>query len=129
MADNKPLDEPPTIGTTEAARLLHCCAETVKRRARAGELPDRRVGRSWVFLRTDVLNYVRGYTGPERSPHLSGRRLHSCKSTNVVNAAPGGSGSRRRTTDAYIRALGLRTTNKQWNSPTKSKPSRGESPS
>ncbi|MEM7708970.1 MAG: helix-turn-helix domain-containing protein [Pseudomonadota bacterium] len=118
MADNNALDETPTIGTTEAARLLHCCSETVKRRARDGELPGRRVGRSWVFLRADVLNYVRGYTGPERSPHLSGRRLQSCKSTNVVNAASGGSGSHRRITEEYASALGLPIKRQPRNTPT-----------
>ncbi len=48
-----------TLDVTEAAALLHAESETVMQFARRGELPGARIGKSWVFLRTDVLSFLR----------------------------------------------------------------------
>ena len=48
-----------TLGVTEAAALLRAESETVMQFARRGELPGTRIGKSWVFMRDDVLAFLR----------------------------------------------------------------------
>jgi len=38
----------------EAAAFLRCHPDTVKRRARAGELPASKIGRAWRFRRAEL---------------------------------------------------------------------------
>jgi len=38
----------------EAANFLRCSPDTVKRRARAGEVPASKIGRAWRFRRADL---------------------------------------------------------------------------
>ena len=38
----------------EAAAFLRCSPDTVKRRARAGDLPASKIGRAWRFRREDL---------------------------------------------------------------------------
>jgi excisionase family DNA binding protein len=48
-----------TLGVEQAALLLHAENETVMQFARRGELPGTRIGKSWVFIREDVLAFLR----------------------------------------------------------------------
>lgn len=48
-----------TLGIDEAAALLHAETATVMQFARRGELPGTRIGKSWVFLREDVIAFLR----------------------------------------------------------------------
>ena len=48
-----------TLGVPEAALLLRAENETIMLYARSGELPGTRIGKSWVFLREDVLAFLR----------------------------------------------------------------------
>ncbi len=48
------------LTTEEAAELLRVSTKTVLTLARDGALPGEKVGRAWRFLRTDLLDYVRG---------------------------------------------------------------------
>ncbi len=48
------------LTTEEAAELLRVSTKTVLTLAREGSLPGEKVGRAWRFLRTDLLDYVRG---------------------------------------------------------------------
>lgn len=47
-----------TINSDECAELLRCTAEQVEELARAGEIPALKIGRSWLFLRSDLLAYL-----------------------------------------------------------------------
>jgi excisionase family DNA binding protein len=47
-----------TIDARGAASLLHCDPTTVEDLARRGELPCTKVGRGWLFVRTDLLAYL-----------------------------------------------------------------------
>jgi excisionase family DNA binding protein len=47
-----------TIDARGAAELLHCDSTTVEDLARRGELPCTKVGRSWIFVRSDLLAYL-----------------------------------------------------------------------
>ena len=48
-----------TLNAEEAAALLHAESETVMQYARSGELPGTRIGKSWVFMRDDVIAFLR----------------------------------------------------------------------
>ena len=47
-----------TIDSTACAALLHCTPEQVEELARAGEIPGLKFGRSWLFVRADLLAYL-----------------------------------------------------------------------
>ena len=47
-----------TIGSEDCATLLHCTPEQVEELARAGEIPGLKLGRSWLFVRADLLAYL-----------------------------------------------------------------------
>lgn len=53
------MDFDETLGVPEAAALLRADGETVMQYARRGELPGTRIGKSWVFMRDDVLAFLR----------------------------------------------------------------------
>jgi excisionase family DNA binding protein len=48
-----------TMDVCETATLLHAESETVLQFARRGELPGTRIGKSWVFLREDVIAFLK----------------------------------------------------------------------
>jgi hypothetical protein len=50
---------PETLNAADVATLLYADPETVLTYARCGELPGTRIGKSWVFLRADVLDFLR----------------------------------------------------------------------
>ena len=50
---------PETLDIKEAAALMKAHADTVQQLARSGELPGTKVGKAWVFFRSDVLAYLR----------------------------------------------------------------------
>lgn len=52
------MDAPPTIGSDECAELLRCTPEQVEELARTGEIPGLKLGRSWLFVRHDLLAYL-----------------------------------------------------------------------
>jgi excisionase family DNA binding protein len=49
----------PTIGLEEAGKLLHCHPDTVRKMAKAGELPGCKVGRAWVFNTESLLEWLK----------------------------------------------------------------------
>jgi excisionase family DNA binding protein len=57
------------LTTDEAAELLRWTADTVRRKASAGQLPGIRLGRHWRFEREQLHAYVRGEWQPDNSPH------------------------------------------------------------
>ncbi|WP_373987820.1 helix-turn-helix domain-containing protein [Duganella sp. BuS-21] len=48
-----------TLDVDQAAAMLHADRETVLNVARRGELPGTKIGKSWVFLRSNVLDYLK----------------------------------------------------------------------
>ena len=65
-----------TLSVEQVAMLLHAENETVMQYARRGELPGARIGKSWVFLRSDVLAFLRVHIDQETSERLA-QRLRS----------------------------------------------------
>ncbi len=47
-----------TIGSEDCAKILRCTPEQVEELARAGEIPGLKLGRSWLFVRGDLLAYL-----------------------------------------------------------------------
>ena len=47
-----------TIGSDDCAKLLFCTPELAEEMARAGDIPGLKIGRSWVFVRSDLLAYL-----------------------------------------------------------------------
>jgi len=47
-----------TIDSNECADLLRCTADQVEELARAGDIPGLKLGRSWLFMRSDLLSYL-----------------------------------------------------------------------
>ena len=56
-------EEQEVLTAEEAAALLRVSTKTAL--ARAGSLPGEKVGRAWRFVRSDVLDYVRGAGAPK----------------------------------------------------------------
>lgn len=51
-----------TCNLKEAAEILHCHPDTVRKLARSRQLVGRKVGRAWVFIRDELVNFIRlGY--------------------------------------------------------------------
>lgn len=48
-----------TLNLEETARFLKVHIETVGRLAKTGQLPGAKIGRSWVFLEEDLIEYLR----------------------------------------------------------------------
>jgi len=54
-----------TLTLDEAATMLHVCTETVSECIRARGLPAAKVGRAWVLIDDDVINWLRQQYGKE----------------------------------------------------------------
>ncbi|MFV0534922.1 MAG: helix-turn-helix domain-containing protein [Cumulibacter sp.] len=61
-------EEHEVLTTDEAAALLRVSTKTVLSLAREGTLPGEKVGRAWRFLRSDVLELVRGGSASKVAP-------------------------------------------------------------
>lgn len=67
-------DEDEVLSVEEAAELLKVPAATVRREARAGNLPGRHVGKQWRFARSALIDWLRGEVeGPGQPPERYSR--------------------------------------------------------
>jgi len=48
-----------TLDLSEAAALLRMHSSTLRQAAKAGLIPGAKIGRAWVFVEVDLLNYIR----------------------------------------------------------------------
>ena len=83
------LDE--TLDVGEAAVLLRAEPATIMHLARRGQLPGTRIGKAWVFLREDVLNFLRLQIAADTEA-----RRHQAANAIVAIAVPVPRDSRRR---------------------------------
>ena len=91
-----------TLDLDGAAGWLKCDPETVRARAAAGELPAAKVGRAWVFVDVDLVEWLRKQYG-------------ACHSTKTQKKARTGTpASASKAVPEFAEALGL---------PTRSRPS------
>ena len=71
----KPAAEPITLALTEAAAFLHMSEDALLRKARAGIVPGDKPGRQWVFIRDDLIDWMRERSRERRERQQSGRQL------------------------------------------------------
>ena len=62
-----------TLSSYQAAVLLNCSTAHLHRLARSGAIPGVKVGRSWVFIEQDVLDWLRQQMKPKPAPRPVGR--------------------------------------------------------
>lgn len=55
-----------TMDVQGAAAFLHACSDTVYNLARRGTIPATKVGRGWVFLESDLVNFLRAKQNEQR---------------------------------------------------------------
>lgn len=60
---------PNTLGIEAAAKLLHCHPETLRVKAASKEVPGVKIGREWVFVDVDLIEYLRSQYGREPACH------------------------------------------------------------
>lgn len=55
-----------TLNLNQAAELLRIHPITLQRCAASGEIPGAKVGRAWVFVDADLIEYIRSKYTPKR---------------------------------------------------------------
>ena len=105
-----------TLNLKEAAALLKIHPVTLQDKARAGEIPGAKIGRAWVFIEIDLLEYIRSKC-PRRALQGDSSEVLECHSSNVRTHRIGGSNSTTRE-DEYSKVLALPTRQKQGSTTT-----------
>ena len=68
MSHNAPPTSMRTLDLQEAAEFLRVHPETLRQLARTGKVPGAKVGRAWVFLEDDLVQYLRSlYPQPRQA--------------------------------------------------------------
>lgn len=57
-----------TLNVVECAALLRCAPEDAAEMAHAGEIPAIKIGADWIFMRTDLLQFL-GAMAREQAEH------------------------------------------------------------
>ena len=68
------LQTEPPIDATEAAAMMRCTPEQVEELVRDGELPATKIGRSWIFLRSVLLDHLARRSLEEMAERRAKRR-------------------------------------------------------
>jgi excisionase family DNA binding protein len=76
-----PTFETETINATDAARFLHISKDTLYDLARSGEIPGCKVGRSWVFMKSLLMEYLRSRSTNNQARPTSARDSNSLVET------------------------------------------------
>ncbi|CAG4884678.1 DNA-binding protein [Georgfuchsia toluolica] len=97
-----------TFNLQEAARFLKIHPVTLQDKARAGDVPGAKIGKCWVFVEIDLIEYIRSQY-PRRALQGEHERNITCHSSNARTPQIGGSNSRLAMDDRYSKALGLPT--------------------
>jgi len=94
------------INLSEAADFLSMNPETLRQKVKTGSIPGAKVGKRWIFVDKDLVQYVRSqYASQRQAVRVTDKEVNICHSTAVVKH--GGSTSRRRMGDEYADLLGL----------------------
>lgn len=60
-----PSDE--TLDLNDAASLLKMHRQTLRQKAKSGEVPGAKIGKQWVFIKEDLVSYIRSQYASPRS--------------------------------------------------------------
>jgi hypothetical protein len=97
-----------TFDLEHAAQFLKLHPEELRRRAKAGVVPAAKVGKRWVFLESDLADYLRSlYAGKWQALQVMlGKEGNPCHLSNAAKS--GGSMSSPQTGNEYADLLGLK---------------------
>ena len=75
-----------TLSLIEAAEFLKMHREEVRRRAKSGQLPGAKLGKRWVFILDDLVEYIRSqYSSSRQALRVdSEKEVNLCHSTSAV---------------------------------------------
>ncbi|OAI18267.1 MULTISPECIES: helix-turn-helix domain-containing protein [Methylomonas] len=110
-----------TLLLQEAASFLHMNPEVLRRKAKLGEIPGRKAGRKWVFVKEHLADFISGrYSAVERMPQVvDGTTTREVKLCHYRKEAKrGGFGSPRLMDEEYSNLLGLHPSKRRKNSTT-----------
>ncbi|MCH9697761.1 MAG: helix-turn-helix domain-containing protein [Gammaproteobacteria bacterium] len=98
-----------TLDLIEAATFLHMSPAVLRQKACAGIIRGAKPGKRWVFLESDLADYLRSlYSDHGQAPQSDNRQEKPlCHSTNA--ATPGGYGSAPPAASKYADLLKLPT--------------------
>ena len=97
-----------TLDLKQAAHFLRLHPEELRQRAKAGRIPGAKVGRCWVFLQDDLVEYLRSlYPASRQALQVTLRKEMECHFANA--AVLGGSTSALPPESEYAELLGLPT--------------------
>lgn len=96
-----------TFDVHEAALFLKVHVDTVREGARSGKIPGAKVGRAWVFLETDLAQYLRTQYAKALDSEGNPWGAEGEKSVRTVDRSPFPYRSQAATDRAYRKALGL----------------------
>lgn len=110
-----------TFDLIQAATFLKMNSEVLRRQAKAGIIPGRKTGKSWVFVQEHLADWISGrYPDNGQSLQVIDTQQievkQQCQSTNVVKLI--GYNSPTQMAKEYNALLGLSTNNKRKNSTT-----------
>jgi hypothetical protein len=96
-----------TLDLREAAAFLRMHPEELRRRAKRGLIPGAKVGRAWIFLREDLVAYVRSlYSQPRQALRVTLRKeVETCHFASETES--GGSTFALQAENEYADLLGL----------------------
>jgi excisionase family DNA binding protein len=90
-----------TLDLSECADFLKIDRTTALRLAGEGELPGAKIGRAWVFLEEDLVEYLRAKAREQARQRLAettiAKDLHAAAIRNPPTYIPTGRGRRRQT--------------------------------
>ena len=104
--------QPQFLTAEKAAEMLNIHPMTLKKMARAGEIAAGKIGRKWVFVDVDLIEYIRAQYKP-----ATAAQIETCHSTSAKIHHITGSRSSR-TEELYAAALGLTTEKRRKNCTT-----------
>jgi excisionase family DNA binding protein len=96
-----------TLTLQQAAALLKIHPITLQAKARAGEIPGAKIGKRWVFVEIDLIEYLRAQYR-RRALQGDATEVLLCHSTDAQTRLIGGSNSAT-TDDEYSKVLALPT--------------------
>ena len=59
-----------TFTLKQAAKFLNMHWQTLREKAKSGQIPGAKIGKQWVFIRDDLVSYIRSQYACQRSSDL-----------------------------------------------------------
>jgi len=100
---------PETMNTEQAAEFLLLHPNSLTRKAKKGEVPGRKIGKRWVFLKQHLIEHLKGGYSKSADSQVVDKTNGDTLLCQSINAGiPGGSTSTHRTAQEYDALLKLR---------------------